>query len=53
MVWLPRDGAPLGSLLEAEVRGRLGVGGGAGLDLVADTEVDPDLWETPVYSSSG
>ena len=53
VVWLPRDGAPLGSLLEAEVRGRLGVGGGAGLDVVADTEVDPDLWETPVYSSSG
>ena len=22
-------------------------------DVVADTEVDPDLWETPVYSSSG
>jgi NADPH-dependent ferric siderophore reductase len=53
VVWLPRDGAPLGSLLEAEVRSRLGVGGGAGLDVVADAEVDPDLWETPVYSSSG
>ena len=51
VVWLPRDGAPLGSLLEAEVRSRLGIGGG--VEVVADTEVDPDLWETPAYSSSG
>ena len=51
VVWLPRDGAPLGSLLEAEVRSRLGIG--AGVEAVADTEVDPDLWETPAYSSSG
>jgi NADPH-dependent ferric siderophore reductase len=51
VVWLPRDGAPLGSLLQAEVRSRLGIGGG--VEVVADTEVDPDLWETPAYSSSG
>jgi NADPH-dependent ferric siderophore reductase len=51
VVWLPRDGAPLGSLLDAEVRGRLGVGGG--VVAVGDDEVDPDLWETPAYSSSG
>jgi len=23
------------------------------VEVVADTEVDPDLWETPAYSSSG
>jgi NADPH-dependent ferric siderophore reductase len=51
VVWLPRDGAPLGALLDAQVRRRLEVGGGAAP--VADTEVDPDLWETPAYSSSG
>ena len=51
VVWLPRDGAPLGSLLEAEVRARLGLRGGVAV--VADAEVDPDLWETPAYSSSG
>ena len=53
VVWLPRDGAPLGSLLDAEVRGRLGVGGGVSPAVVADADVDPDLWETPGYSSSG
>ena len=52
VVWLPRDGAPLGSLLDAEVRRHLRVGGG-GAVAVADAEVDPDLWETPGYSSSG
>ena len=29
VVWLPRDGAPLGSLLDREVRRHLGVGAGA------------------------
>jgi NADPH-dependent ferric siderophore reductase len=55
VVWLPRDGAPLGSLLEAEVRSRLGIGAvpDGGVEVVADAEVDPDLWETPAYSSSG
>lgn len=53
VVWLPRDGAPLGSLLDAEVRGRLGVGGGVSPAVVADADVDPDLWETPGCSSSG
>jgi NADPH-dependent ferric siderophore reductase len=51
VVWLARDGAPLGSLLEAEVRRRLGIAGGVAV--VGDAEVDPDLWETPAYSSSG
>ena len=51
VVWLPRDGAELGSLLDREVRRHLGVGQGPAS--VPDTEVDPDLWETPDYSSSG
>jgi NADPH-dependent ferric siderophore reductase len=51
VVWLPRDGAELGSLLDREVRAHLGLGGGR--TTVADSEVDPDLWETPAYSSSG
>ena len=51
VVWLPRDGAPLGSLLDREVRRHLGVADPAAPVVVA--EVDPDLWETPTYSSSG
>jgi len=51
VVWLPRDGVPLGSLLDREVRRHLGVAASA--PPVDDTEVDPDLWETPTYSSSG
>ncbi|WP_240641264.1 siderophore-interacting protein [Nocardioides ferulae] len=50
VVWLPRDGAPLGSLLGAAVLDHLGV---PPVEPVADDEVDPDLWETPTYSSSG
>jgi NADPH-dependent ferric siderophore reductase len=51
VVWLPRDGAGLGSLLDREVRRHLGVATTG--QTVADTDVDPDLWETPTYSSSG
>lgn len=47
--WLPRGLTPRGELLRAAVLGDLGA--------VASTEVvdevDPDLWETPTYSSSG
>ncbi len=51
VVWLPRDGAPLGSLVHAAALERLGV---APVSVeVSDDEVDPDLWETPAYSSSG
>ena len=50
VVWLPRDGAPLGSLLGAAVLEHLGA---PSVEPVADDEVDPDLWETPTYSSSG
>ena len=51
-VWLPRDGArsarwlARGGPRAARVRRRCAVE-------VADDEVDPDLWETPAYSSSG
>jgi NADPH-dependent ferric siderophore reductase len=51
VVWLPREGAGLGTLLHAAVVEDLGA---AVPDLaVPDDEVDPDLWETPTYSSSG
>jgi NADPH-dependent ferric siderophore reductase len=49
--WLPRAGAPLGSRLSAAVLDHLG--GVAVVPRVSDDEVDPDLWETPTYSSSG
>jgi len=50
VVWLPREGAPLGSRLYAAVLARLG----SSAEPVAEPEdVDPDLWETPTYSSSG
>jgi NADPH-dependent ferric siderophore reductase len=48
--WLPRAGAPLGARLSAAVLAHLG---GSGSPVVPDEEVDPDLWETPTYSSSG
>ncbi|HEU5038782.1 MAG TPA: siderophore-interacting protein [Nocardioides sp.] len=51
VVWLPRDGEPHGALLRGAVLGHLGaVPDPAGEEEVA---VDPDLWETPTYSSSG
>lgn len=48
--WLPRAGAPLGERLSAAVLSHLG---GEAPPAVNDEEVDPDLWETPTYSSSG
>jgi NADPH-dependent ferric siderophore reductase len=51
VVWLPREGAVHGELLHAAVAAHLGA---PVADVeVADDEVDPDLWETPTYSSSG
>jgi NADPH-dependent ferric siderophore reductase len=49
--WLPRDGGERGVALHAAVLEHLG----APLRPleVADEEIDPDLWETPSYSSSG
>lgn len=52
VVWLPRDGAPLGERLHAAVVAHLGTPDDALVD-IADEDVDPDLWETPTYSSSG
>jgi NADPH-dependent ferric siderophore reductase len=49
--WLPREGAPLGERLTAAVVAHLGSAGRPAP--VAEEEVDPDLWETPTYSSSG
>jgi NADPH-dependent ferric siderophore reductase len=50
--WLPREGAPVGGPALAAVGGLLGFE--ATPEDVTSVEVeDPDLWETPVYSSSG
>lgn len=51
VVWLPRESAEHGVLLHESVVRHLGspVPGTP----VDDDEVDPDLWETPSYSSSG
>lgn len=51
VVWLAREGADLGTRLHDAVVDHLGVPG-AHIDVAPD-EVDPDLWETPFYSSSG
>ncbi|MFC6287277.1 siderophore-interacting protein [Nocardioides sp. GCM10027113] len=55
VVWLARGGRPLGEPLTAAVRAHLGSGpaAGPGAPQVVVEEVDPDLWETPTYSSSG
>lgn len=53
--WFPREGAPRGVALQAAVLEHLG-GPTAAVDVAAldeVVEVDPDLWETPTYSSSG
>jgi NADPH-dependent ferric siderophore reductase len=51
VVWLPRDGREHGVLLHDAALATLGAGP---LPVsVEDDEVDPDLWETPGYSSSG
>lgn len=51
VVWLAREGAELGVGLHDAVVTHLGIPG-ATVDVGPD-EVDPDLWETPFYSSSG
>lgn len=50
VVWLPRDGRTLGDRLREAVLAHLGA---PTTDLEVPDEVDPDLWETPTYSSSG
>lgn len=51
VVWLPREGAEHGVRLHEAVVEHLGAQPLA--RPVPDEEVDPDLWETPTYSSSG
>jgi NADPH-dependent ferric siderophore reductase len=51
VVWLAREGDPLGEGLHDAVAAHLGIPG-AEVEVAPD-EVDPDLWETPYYSSSG
>lgn len=48
--WLARQHAEPGARLVPAVRAHLGLGPGA---FASPDEVDPDLWETPTYSSSG
>jgi NADPH-dependent ferric siderophore reductase len=51
VVGLPREGDPFGEGLHDAVVAHLGIPG-AEVEVAPD-EVDPDLWETPYYSSSG
>ena len=51
VTWLAREDAPLGQRLHDEVTAHLGIPGSR-VEVTPD-EVDPDLWETPSYSSSG
>jgi NADPH-dependent ferric siderophore reductase len=49
--WFPRDGAPRREAVHAAVLEHLGT---RSTPLVVDeAEIDPALWETPAYSSSG
>jgi NADPH-dependent ferric siderophore reductase len=49
--WLPREGGPRGETMHAAVLAHLGAQ--VRPPAVTDDDVDPDLWETPGYSSSG
>lgn len=51
--WLPRDGAAHGTHLGPAVLAHLRREDAAALALPEVEDVDPDLWETPVFSSSG
>ena len=51
VTWLAREDAELGERLHDAVVAHLGIPG-ANVEVDPD-EVDPDLWETPFYSSSG
>jgi len=52
VTWLPRGDAPRGASLHAAVIAWL-TGTAETAPEISDDEVDPDLWETPVHSSSG
>ena len=51
VIWLPRSPEGVGAALIPAVRRHLGLPAAPGAD--PTVEVDPDLWETPTYSSSG
>lgn len=51
VTWLPRNGAERSTRLIAAVTEHLGAP--APVAAVEPDEIDPDLWETPTYSSSG
>ena len=53
VTWLPRNGSERGTALHAAVLAHLTGSVPAEALTVADDEVATDLWETPVYSSSG
>ncbi|MFJ9312787.1 siderophore-interacting protein [Pimelobacter simplex] len=53
VTWLPRNGSARGEGLHAAVLAHLTGATPTEQVAVADDEIDPDLWETPVYSSSG
>ncbi|WP_110206943.1 siderophore-interacting protein [Nocardioides daejeonensis] len=54
VIWLPRNGQPHGDRLTVAVRDHFGLAEVVGeVATVADDAVDPDLWETPTWSSSG
>lgn len=53
VTWLPRNGGARGEELHAAVLAHLTGSAPTEAIEVSDEEIDPDLWETPVYSSSG
>ncbi len=50
LCWLPRGHTDAGARVVPAIREHLGLESG---DFADQTEVDPDLWETPTWSSSG
>lgn len=53
VTWLPRNGGARGAELHAAVLDHLTGTAPTEAIVVTDDEIDPDLWETPVHSSSG
>ncbi|TNM50175.1 siderophore-interacting protein [Nocardioides albidus] len=53
LTWLPRNGGRRGEELHAAVLAHLTGASPAEPIVVTEDEIDPDLWETPVHSSSG
>lgn len=53
VTWLPRNGTPRGERLHTAVLDHLTGTAPTEAIVVTDDEIDPDLWETPVHSSSG